>query len=76
MRTGPPDSIVEGVRGLPGFRVIYLTDMFCDPQLCHGVIGGAVVYVDGSHLTGTFSRSLAPFLSQAWEDGRRGTGTA
>lgn len=67
------DSITEGVRGLPGARVVDLTHHFCDPARCHGVIGGVVVYADGSHLTGTFSRSLAPFLDQAWEDGRRGT---
>lgn len=70
------DSIAEGVRGLPGARVVDLTDLFCDPARCHGVIGGVIVYFDGSHLTGTFSRSLAPFLSQAWEDGRGGTSAA
>ena len=59
------DSIAAGVRGLPRARVLDLTDYFCDPTTCHTVIGGTVVYWDGSHITATYSRSLAPFLLQA-----------
>jgi peptidoglycan/LPS O-acetylase OafA/YrhL len=57
-----PDSIATGVRGIPRARVLDLTDYFCDPTTCHTVIGGTVVYWDTSHITATFSRSLAPFL--------------
>ncbi|GAB3199811.1 acyltransferase family protein [Geodermatophilus arenarius] len=68
-----PDSIADGVQDLPGASVVDLTDSFCDADTCHAVVGGAVVYWDGSHLTSTFSRSLAPALTEAWldlQDGR------
>ena len=39
-----------------------LSDLFCDPTRCHAVVGGLPVYYDKDHLTGTFSRSLAPAL--------------
>lgn len=65
-----PDSLADGVAGLPGAGVIDLTDLFCDARLCHTVIGGVVVYWDGSHVTATFGRSLAPFLHQRWKDER------
>lgn len=45
-------------------RVIDLTDAFCDPDRCHSLIGGVVVYFDGSHLTATFSRTLGQFIAQ------------
>nr|WP_281371470.1 acyltransferase family protein [Petropleomorpha daqingensis] len=61
-----PDSIADGVQGMRGVQVLDLTDSFCDPRLCHAVIGGVVVYWDGSHITKTFSTSLAPFLTTAW----------
>jgi peptidoglycan/LPS O-acetylase OafA/YrhL len=63
-----PDSIADGVAGLPGTGVIDLTDLFCDADLCHTVIGGVIVYWDGSHISATFSRSLAPFLGQEWAE--------
>ena len=59
-----PDYIAEGVQGMPGARVIDLTDFFCDAERCHQVIGGTSVYRDGSHLTRTFSASLAPMLTE------------
>jgi hypothetical protein len=62
-----PDHIANGLEGLPGVGVIDLTDSFCDATTCHEVIGGTVVYWDGSHITATFSRSLAPFLLAALE---------
>ncbi|MGY1662205.1 acyltransferase family protein [Geodermatophilus sp. SYSU D00705] len=44
--------------------VIDLTDAFCDEQTCHVLIGGVVVYFDGSHITSTFSRTLGQFLDR------------
>ncbi len=35
--------------------------MFCG-SLCLPVIGGTMVYRDHSHLTATYSRTLAPYL--------------
>lgn len=39
-----------------------LTQYFCDPSRCRGLIGGVVVYFDSHHLTTTYSRSLARYL--------------
>jgi peptidoglycan/LPS O-acetylase OafA/YrhL len=46
----------------PRLHLVDLTDYFCDETTCYTAIGGAVVYFDADHLTGQFSRSLAPFL--------------
>lgn len=65
-----PDYLAQAVEGMPGADVVDLTDLYCDARTCHEVIGGVVVYWDGSHITATFSRTLAPFLQQALERAR------
>ena len=40
-----------------------LTDKFCDAAKCYGVIGRVIAYYDGHHMTRTFVRTLAPYLS-------------
>jgi hypothetical protein len=44
-----------------------LTSLFCDSSLCHGVIGGVVVYSDSHHLTDTYSRSIAEYFGSRVE---------
>jgi peptidoglycan/LPS O-acetylase OafA/YrhL len=45
--------------------VVDLTKYFCtDDGVCHTVIGGAIVYFDGDHLTYTFAQTLAPFMGE------------
>lgn len=39
-----------------------LSQYFCDATMCHGLIGGVVVYLDSHHMTDTYSESLAPYL--------------
>jgi peptidoglycan/LPS O-acetylase OafA/YrhL len=60
-----PDRLAEAATALGDDRVsvLDLTDAFCDEQECHSVIGGTVVYFDGSHVTATFSRSLGQFIA-------------
>ncbi|UFU07573.1 acyltransferase family protein [Ruania halotolerans] len=45
-----------------------LNDYICAPNLCEPVVGNVVVYYDNSHLTATYSRSLAPMLADALAD--------
>jgi hypothetical protein len=52
-------------------RFVDLTDHFCDRDLCYAVVGGVMVYFDMDHMSGSFSRSLAPFLLQAIRGGLR-----
>jgi hypothetical protein len=42
-----------------------LNDAICDSQTCSVVVGGVIVYSDGSHLTATYARTLAPALRPA-----------
>ena len=37
--------------------------MFCDAEVCHGVVGGVIAYFDHGHMTATFARTLAPRLA-------------
>lgn len=41
---------------------IDLTDAFCDETTCYSVIGDVVVYADHNHISGTYSRTLMPYL--------------
>ncbi len=43
-----------------GIELLDLNDRFCGRNVCPAVIDGEIVYRDATHLTGSFSRSLAP----------------
>ncbi len=63
----PADPLVAAARAIddPRIRTVDLTNRICGPQVCDPVVGGVVVYFDGSHLTATYARTLAPFLEPA-----------
>lgn len=54
----------RAARGLRASATIDLTSAIC-PQECPAVIGGVLIYRDTHHLTATYARTLAPFLSNA-----------
>ncbi|MGF0117729.1 acyltransferase family protein [Promicromonospora sp. Marseille-Q5078] len=64
----PPDQALEpdplaaagraDTSGLVTVREV--TDLMCDDEVCHPVIGGVVAYFDHGHLTATFARTLTP----------------
>lgn len=58
-----PDALVDAARALhnPRVQIADLTDYLC-AQVCRPVIGRAMVYFDASHLTATYSRTLAPYV--------------
>ncbi len=60
-----PDRLVEAVERLGDDRisVLDLTDAFCDERTCHQLVGGVIVYFDGSHLSATFSRTLGRLIA-------------
>ncbi|MCW2675515.1 MAG: acyltransferase [Modestobacter sp.] len=60
-----PDRLAEAAAAMQDdrVRVVDLTDAFCDERTCHQLIGGVVVYFDGSHVSGTFSRTLGQFIA-------------
>ena len=61
----PPTPEVDAVHGLhsPLVTLADLTDHICGPQTCTAVTGGVITYFDASHLTATYARTLAPYLS-------------
>lgn len=48
--------------GLHGVHTIDMNNYFCTATTCPAVIGGVTVYFDGSHMTATYGRTLAPYL--------------
>jgi peptidoglycan/LPS O-acetylase OafA/YrhL len=50
----------RAARAVPGTDLIDINADICPQNLCRAVIGNALVYRDKSHLTATFSRTLAP----------------
>ena len=48
--------------GSPRAHAIDMSRYFCDSARCFPVIGGILVYADGSHMTPEFNLTLAPYL--------------
>jgi peptidoglycan/LPS O-acetylase OafA/YrhL len=59
------DGLADAAAAHPGVTLIDLRDFFCRDDECPMVIGDVIVYRDRDHVTGTFSRTLAPFLADA-----------
>ena len=66
----PEDPLVAAARELddPRITAVDLTDLICSATQCPAVVGGVLVYFDSSHLTATYSRTLAPFLDAPLTD--------
>ncbi|GAA1710139.1 acyltransferase family protein [Isoptericola hypogeus] len=62
-----PDPLYDAAEALddPAVRTLDLSGYTCTGSTCPAVIGDVVVYFDASHLTATFSRTLAPYLEPA-----------
>ena len=58
------EAVPNAVRQVPGAHLIDLTDAICPGDPCAPVIGGVLVYRDGSHVTGTYIRSLTQRLDR------------
>ncbi|MEV8516726.1 SGNH hydrolase domain-containing protein [Dactylosporangium sp. NPDC051484] len=44
------------------------TEWFCTDTLCPAIIGNALVYRDGSHVTTSYIKLLTPLLTAALTD--------
>nr|WP_269212012.1 SGNH hydrolase domain-containing protein [Zhihengliuella flava] len=49
------------------FHFLETKDLFCREDTCHAVIGGVVTYYDGSHVSETYARELAPEIARRFE---------
>jgi hypothetical protein len=58
------DPLYEAARQsqAPGVTTVPTRAWFCTANLCPAVIGNVIVYFDGSHMTATYARTLAPEL--------------
>jgi hypothetical protein len=52
----------------PTGAYVDLNDGICGPDTCAAVVGGVIVYSDGSHLTATYARTLWPLLKGPLDD--------
>jgi peptidoglycan/LPS O-acetylase OafA/YrhL len=64
VRDGTKEFDSRAARAAPDTRLIDLTPEICPADLCRAVIGNALVYRDKSHLTATYSRTLAPAIER------------
>ncbi|HEY8082471.1 MAG TPA: acyltransferase family protein [Solirubrobacterales bacterium] len=54
----------RAARAVPDTHLIDISPKICPDGLCRAVIGNALVYRDKSHLSATFSRTLAPVIER------------
>lgn len=47
---------------LPGISTMESHSYLCTATVCPAVIGSVIAYFDGSHMTATYARTLAPFV--------------
>ena len=52
---------------LENTTIVDMTDFYCDGDFCPVAIGGVLVYRDESHITKTWSLTIAPYLGAAIE---------
>ncbi|MCI0689542.1 MAG: acyltransferase [Sporichthyaceae bacterium] len=65
MTGGGGPTQLAALEGSRGVNFIDLNDAICPAERCPPVIGNVLVYRQGSHITATFARSLAPRLEAA-----------
>lgn len=54
----------DAVEQVPSATLVDLTDVICPDDTCHPLFGDVLVQRDGSHLTDTFVREVAPALDE------------
>lgn len=59
---GGPDPIPTAVTLTPGAKLIDLKPFYCPGSQCKLVVGNVTVYRDNHHLSGTFSKTIGPYL--------------
>ncbi|QTG80349.1 acyltransferase [Arthrobacter crystallopoietes] len=50
---------------LPNIEIVNMDEYFCEHNICHAAIGSVVTFFDGSHITATYAKTLAPYLGQS-----------
>jgi peptidoglycan/LPS O-acetylase OafA/YrhL len=58
------DPLYAAAQSRDDVETVSVNDLLCRDGVCNPVIGLVVTYVDASHLTATYARSLAPALDE------------
>ncbi|CAN5211866.1 acyltransferase family protein [soil metagenome] len=61
-------QVIDAVSLADNARLVDMSDFFCDATLCYAVMGDVVVYADDNHISGTYAKTLAPYLGKELED--------
>ncbi len=64
------DPLYTAARDLdsPRIETVDLDSYFCPDGTCEGAVGSVVTYSDGSHITATYAKTLAPYLERPIAD--------
>ena len=62
-----PDASSRAAEGTQR-PVIDLSNWFCDASRCFGMVGAVRVYRDASHMSGLYSKTLAPYMEAEIRD--------
>lgn len=59
------DPLVEAAKkvNLPQVNYLNFDNLICAPDRCRGINGKVITYFDGSHLTATYARTMAPYMA-------------
>lgn len=57
-----PDSVIDPLLDIPGFHYLETMDLYCDGAQCPSIAGNVQIYLDGSHITGSYGETMAPIL--------------
>ena len=61
--SGSP-ALRAAAKRVKGVKVVDMSDALCTPTICPPVIGGVLVYRQGSHITNTYVLSVQEFLAR------------
>jgi hypothetical protein len=62
------DAFQKTAGTVKGSKLLDLSDYYCRDGICPAIIGGVTVYRDVTHLTVTYSKTLAPYLHRELVD--------
>jgi hypothetical protein len=55
------DALVDAHARVPGSVLVDSTDLLCEQDVCHAVVGHVMAYRDTHHLSATYARTLTPY---------------
>lgn len=71
----PEDPLYAASKEVSGVRQASLNDRICNSKTCQPIVGQVPVYFDTSHMTKTYTSSLAPYLLPIVENSLSAYGT-